>query len=103
VLLRQAHARSARGASCCDAACVGAVSGEARTRSASRVWFPDTLDRASIRKLGIQIAHILAIADLPYHHRDPFDRLLIARRQVEKLPFVTTDSKIALYDIECIR
>jgi PIN domain nuclease of toxin-antitoxin system len=41
-------------------------------------------------------------ASLPEHHRDPFDRALIAQAQVEGLPIVTTDAAITRYDVETI-
>jgi len=38
-------------------------------------------------------------ATLPHHHRDPFDRLLIAQAQLEKLPILTSDRQFAAYDV----
>ena len=38
----------------------------------------------------------------PLHHRDPFDRLLVAQAQMEGLPLMTADAKIAKYDVEII-
>jgi PIN domain nuclease of toxin-antitoxin system len=42
----------------------------------------------------------LAVAALPMHHRDPFDRLLIAQAQVESLPILTADRAFDAYDVE---
>ena len=42
------------------------------------------------------------MADLPDHHRDPFDRLLIAQAQVEGMAVVTADRSFAAYDVEVI-
>ena len=42
------------------------------------------------------------MADLPLHHRDPFDRLLVAQAQVESLPILTADPQLARYDIETL-
>lgn len=53
--------------------------------------------------LTISPAHALSVADLPMHHRDPFDRLLIAQAHIEKIPIVTADRSFAAYDIEAIR
>jgi len=44
----------------------------------------------------------LAVADLPTHHRDPFDRLLIAQARSERLTIVTADRRIAAYDVPLI-
>lgn len=52
-----------------------------------------------IRLLPIELRHILALNNLPQHHSDPFDRLLISQAQVEKLTLVTRDSKIGQYDV----
>ncbi len=52
-----------------------------------------------VEVLPITLTHILALDSLPYHHRDPFDRLLVAQSQVEGLTLVTNDSKIWMYDI----
>jgi PIN domain nuclease of toxin-antitoxin system len=43
--------------------------------------------------------HALAVRDLPVHHRDPFDRLLIAQGRCEGLTIVTSDRAFAAYDV----
>jgi PIN domain nuclease of toxin-antitoxin system len=43
--------------------------------------------------------HALAVRDLPAHHRDPFDRLLIAQARCEGLTIVTSDRAFAAYDV----
>ncbi|MEJ3659031.1 type II toxin-antitoxin system VapC family toxin [Actinomycetes bacterium KLBMP 9759] len=50
--------------------------------------------------LPITHAHALQVATLPHLHEDPFDRLLIAQAQLEKLVLVTADSKIVRYDVD---
>jgi PIN domain nuclease of toxin-antitoxin system len=52
-----------------------------------------------IRALDIRLDHVLAVADLPEHHRDPFDRLLISQARAENLLLVTADAQIARYDV----
>lgn len=49
--------------------------------------------------LPITIPHSLAVANLPHHHNDPFDRLLIAQAKVEGLTLVTGDEQIKRYDV----
>ena len=49
--------------------------------------------------LPITIPHSLAVANLPHHHNDPFDRLLIAQAEVEGLTLVTGDEQIKKYDV----
>ncbi|NOR39635.1 MAG: PIN domain-containing protein, partial [Gammaproteobacteria bacterium] len=50
-------------------------------------------------QLNIEIAHALRAGALPLHHRDPFDRMLIAQCQLEQLTLVTHDTKLSMYDI----
>jgi PIN domain nuclease of toxin-antitoxin system len=52
--------------------------------------------------LPISVAHTARVADLPYHHRDPFDRLLIAQSLVEKIPVVSSDALFTDYGVERI-
>ena len=47
--------------------------------------------------LAIRLEHAAAAAALPLHHRDPFDRMLIAQAMVERLTLVTSDSEFAPY------
>lgn len=50
--------------------------------------------------LDINIDHIAVIATLPFHHRDPFDRLIIAQAMVEQLPILSADTAFDAYAIE---
>lgn len=49
--------------------------------------------------LSITAQHGLAIADLPEHHKDPFDRMLIVQAQIEELTLISEDSKFKQYDV----
>lgn len=53
--------------------------------------------------LPIQHEHALRIATLPRHHRDPFDRMLVAQAQVEGLALMTADPVFRAYQVEIIR
>ena len=50
--------------------------------------------------LQISISHFKQVAALPLHHRDPFDRLLIAQSQVENIPVITSDSTFDQYALQ---
>ena len=50
--------------------------------------------------LPIQIAHTAALLTMPFHHKDPFDRLLIAQAIVEGIPIVTADPEFRRYKIK---
>ncbi|MFN6487669.1 MULTISPECIES: type II toxin-antitoxin system VapC family toxin [unclassified Nostoc] len=65
-------------------------------------YIPNRLALNRFESLDIQMTHTLQIATLPNIHRDPFDRILIAQSQVENLPIVTIDQKIAQYSVEII-
>jgi PIN domain nuclease of toxin-antitoxin system len=53
----------------------------------------------SIDLLNITVGHAAVIATLPFHHRDPFDRLLIAQAMVEQLPILSADVVFDAYGI----
>jgi PIN domain nuclease of toxin-antitoxin system len=55
-----------------------------------------------IEVLYISLDHLLALERLPMHHRDPFDRMLIAQSMEENLPIVTSDPLFARYDVRLI-
>ncbi|HWI73785.1 MAG TPA: type II toxin-antitoxin system VapC family toxin [Baekduia sp.] len=57
------------------------------------------IDEAGVVMLSITHAHAATAAALPYHHRDPFDRLLIAQAQLEDAVIVTADPAFAAYDV----
>lgn len=52
--------------------------------------------------LAVQIGHAVRVFDLPRHHEDPFDRLLIAQSQIEEIPLISADAEIQKYDLEVI-
>jgi PIN domain nuclease of toxin-antitoxin system len=52
--------------------------------------------------LDIITEHALAVENLPAHHQDPFDRLLIAQAQIESLTLVTRDPRIKQYAVQII-
>jgi len=51
------------------------------------------------RGLDITLQHAVAAGDLPLHHRDPFDRILIAQAQIEQLIVVTSNPMFSQYDV----
>lgn len=52
--------------------------------------------------LGIDLPHALGVADLPDHHRDPFDRMLVSQARFEDLTLVTRDPAISRYDVKTV-
>jgi|SRR5579871_268568 len=63
------------------------------------IFVPDQLQRNDLSLLPIDLPHTLRVASLPFHHKDPFDRLLIAQSLVEALPIISVDSIFDLYGV----
>jgi len=60
------------------------------------------ISEKGFQQLPVTAHHGDMAARLPMHHRDPFDRLLIAQAQIEKLPILTSDHQFKRYDVEII-
>jgi PIN domain nuclease of toxin-antitoxin system len=65
-------------------------------------FIPDRLRRSGVQSLAIEHDHVVRVADLPDHHRDPFDRLLIAQAQALRVPVLTVDPAFTSYDVDLI-
>ena len=55
-----------------------------------------------VRLLPVSLSHVLRVEELPLHHRDPFDRLLIAQSIEEGWPIITADPWFARYPVDVI-
>ena len=60
------------------------------------------LERAGVDLLPVTARHANRVGTLPMHHRDPFDRLLIAQADIDDLTLVTADSGMSDYEIDVI-
>jgi PIN domain nuclease of toxin-antitoxin system len=73
-------------------------------RSLGKLTAPDDLlDRIAdegFAWLPISANHAWQVGELPLHHRDPFDRILVAQALIERLPIVTTDSHFGPYGVQ---
>jgi len=63
---------------------------------------PEQMLLNEIQGLPVQMSHALHVHALPEHHRDPFDRMLVAQCQLEEMPIITSDPQIAEYEIEVV-
>jgi PIN domain nuclease of toxin-antitoxin system len=63
------------------------------------LFIPNQLLLNDITLLDINVGHALRVAGLPFHHRDPFDRLLIAQSLVENMPIVGADAVFDAYGV----
>jgi PIN domain nuclease of toxin-antitoxin system len=77
-------------------------SAKLRLRAPLDEYLPTKLRELSIRPLPIEDAHAMGVARLPMHHRDPFDRLLIAQALAERVPIVTSDAQFRRYDVNSL-
>lgn len=63
-------------------------------------YIPQHMAANRFEQLGISFQHISRVESLPFHHRDPFDRLLAAQTLENKMTLISRDSSFALYGVE---
>ncbi len=63
---------------------------------------PEQLSVADIDRLPIRMEHLTALLKLPLHHRDPFDRLIIAQALAEGVPVLSSDPEFRKYPVQVI-
>ncbi len=66
------------------------------------IYVPKRMAAQGIRPLPISHAHALAVAELPRHHNDPFDRLIIAQAQAEEMAIMTADRAFRRYQVSLL-
>ena len=75
--------------------------------AAGRLNIPANLEEVlvndQIDSLNIRVSHALTAAQLPDHHRDPFDRMMVAQASIEQMVFVTRDKLIPRYGVPCLK
>ncbi len=73
--------------------------------SLKRGWFKTIQEEMKINAiqwLPVEMQHCAELTKLPFHHRDPFDRMLIAQAMVEDLQLLSRDSRLSAYEIKRI-
>lgn len=63
----------------------------------------DAVVESGFEELPVRLAHAELVGELPWHHKDPFDRLLVAQAVAEKLTLVTRDRIFGQYDVKTLR
>jgi len=71
-----------------------------KTPLCSVTEFFDEIAASGFRLLPIEPRHVRLIETLPYHHRDPFDRILIATAISEDMTFLSADENVRKYDVK---
>lgn len=66
-------------------------------------WLSNDMAHRGFVALPVEIRHAAAVEHLALHHRDPFDRLLIAQATVDGLTIITADRQFEAYDVRVIR
>lgn len=69
---------------------------------AAPAGFRQTLEEYEVELLSITARHAERVGDLPLHHRDPFDRLLVAQALEERLTLVSGDRALAAYGVPIV-
>ena len=65
-------------------------------------YVPRLMTASQVTPLPVHHRHALRVADLPHHHRDPFDRLLVAQAELERVPILTADRIFRLYQVDVV-
>ena len=73
--------------------------GRLELREPPEVCVPREIERGGFRALAVELDHALGVVELPPHHGDPFDRLLIAQARAEGLTIVTADRVFEAYQV----
>jgi PIN domain nuclease of toxin-antitoxin system len=64
-----------------------------------KIFFEREIAANAFRVLAIEPRHVVPLTSLPFHHRDPFDRLLIAQAIVESIPIISNDPALDDYPV----
>ena len=62
-------------------------------------FFERRMRETGVRLLRISLAHVARVATLPFHHRDPFDRMLVAQSLTENMAIVSADAALDAYGV----
>lgn len=80
-----------------------AAAGRLRLPAPADEWLADPRHLEDVVEVPIRFPHAVRAATLPQHHRDPFDRMLVAQAQLEDLRLISADPKLAAYEVETIQ
>ena len=76
--------------------------GKLRLPEPPSVYIPTRAAHYGMEILPVSLTHVLVAESLPPHHRDPFDRLLVAQASVEQMPILSADPQIRRYSVEVV-
>jgi PIN domain nuclease of toxin-antitoxin system len=99
VLIEDAGNRKLVSVASCWEIAIKAGLGKLRLGELSATYIAAAISRTGFELLPISLAHATAVESLPLHHRDPFDRLLVAQLMIEGIPIVSVDSQLDAYGV----
>jgi len=76
--------------------------GKLRLPEPAKEYVLSRIARDAFSLLDVKATHALESASLPWHHKDPFDRLIIAQSRIENLPIMTSDGQFGKYEAKLI-
>ena len=76
--------------------------GKLKIAQPPEVWLQQIQQSYLVERLDLNCEHSVIAGALPLHHRDPFDRLLIAQAMIEQMTLLTTDSKFPAYGVSIL-
>jgi len=82
----------------CIKASVGKLKGDSSLLVGDEASFKRALETSGLLMLPIVPAHIFAVRNLQMHHRDPFDRLIVAQAMTEGMTLITADRRLDVYE-----
>lgn len=82
--------------------CIKVSLGKLRLRRGGRTLIAQEMEKCGIRWLALKPEHADKVAEMPFHHRDPFDRMLIAQAQSEGLTIVSGDAQFSAYSVPVV-
>jgi PIN domain nuclease of toxin-antitoxin system len=81
---------------------IKAASGKLRLPEPPDLYVPRRMATQGLRPLAVSHEHALTVFALPHHHRDPFDRLLIAQARVEDMTLISADRMFDRYPVQLL-
>ena len=73
--------------------------GKLRLAEPPKEFITNRINANALTELPVSMTHALVLQNLPLHHKDPFDRLLVAQAMVNQIPLLSADQQLSAYDI----
>ena len=74
--------------------------GKLHLKEPPKEFIANRIQANALTELPVSMIHALALQNMPLHHKDPFDRLLVAQAMVNQIPLLSADQQLSAYEIE---